>query len=171
MVHCAQIIIHLSLFTLLFPKLLSVLYEYLVSISQLKIFNLESKVDRWLQLGEGKAFSYSFSQTGYQSSLMMQNIGEMVLYLLMLVIALPLLSFLLRSGKTSCPRVQEYLRRQVKPFFVRFVLEVYLELVICSGVNVLSIPKGWGEVCSFGLSIVLLCGCEWLLCSGMWQRS
>ena len=98
--------------------------------------------------------------------LLLQNVGEMILYLMLLTLVTAIGSKVLSCLRAKLPKAP-IARRKLLAFLTRFFLEVYLEVSLCAMLNFYHKPTSAGEALSLAVSVVLMLVCVWLPLSGL----
>lgn len=169
MINTLQLILHVPLFSIDLPANAQYFLQTLFNVVTFDFLDTNPKIQYLFQLRDPEeypAFNDRFDFLGYSTTNSLYNIGLPVFFIMLYMgmLSFYLLTLLFPIKKLS--PFKEWLQRKV--YFgppIRFVIEMALEGVLSSLVNIIPLAKGentfegWGDYLSLAFSIGLTASC------------
>ena len=168
LLHAMQIVSHFPLINIMMPKNAGMLFQVITQIATFDMIPTEE----FIKKGEDSVglekddffISDSFEEFGFDSTDPIRNLQIMFIFLLFLI-AYPLLSLGLRGlcyCSRCCKRCVDYLDNQMFwNTYIRFALEAYLELQICSMLRFKNFSFDSDDQIFFSVFVIMIVVATW----------
>ena len=107
LIHAVQLIIHLPIFSVLFPGLAKLFYEQLITIATFNLVETSGFVPYWFSLNPlEEAYSPEFERLAYESQNFLMNIGG-IFIMVCIILALAVISLILRVLRNTSEKIDK----------------------------------------------------------------